>query len=420
MLKLLIKNKKSMSKKPIIIERLLSFRTMKIVRVGIIVACLIVLGFSFKIVHAVDCSTISDCTAQEQALEQQNSQNASSLSQLQLTAGSYQNAVNELQTEIANLEQEISINSATQASLQQQITQAQAQIVQDKQILSSDIKAMYVNGQMTTVEELATSQNLSDFVNAETYRNAVSDKIQETLDTITNLENKLQAQQSQVTAALSAQKIQQNELSGDETQQSNLLAYNQQQQVQFNQQIQSNQAGITQLQARIAALNMPKGSDITAGGVCGGGYPTSTTSTISGVRWGCDYSQDNTVDNWGMDNRECVSYTAFMVHEEYLSGEVSQDMPNWGGVGDAYQWITDAESAGVPVDQTPKVGDIAIRPASGEAGDVGHAMYVSGIGTLNGQPAIYVQQYNANLNGQYSSGLRASAGLYFLHFSEWQ
>jgi surface antigen len=120
-----------------------------------------------------------------------------------------------------------------------------------------------------------------------------------------------------------------------------------------------------------------------------------------------------------MDNRECVSYAAFMVHEEYVSGQVSQDMPYWGGVGDAYEWITDAESAGVPVNQTPKAGDIAIRPASGNPGDVGHAMYVVSVGTLNGQPAIYVQQYNADLRGDYSEGWRTSAGLYFLHFSEW-
>ena len=279
---------------------------------------------------------------------------------------------------------------------------------------------MYVNGQMTTVEELATSQNLSAFVNAETYRNAVSNKIQDTLNTIAQLENQLQAHQAQVAAALAAQKVQQNELSSAEAQDSNLLAYNQRQQNQFNQQILSNQAEIVQLQAKIAELNMPSGSDITAEGTCGGGYPTTTQSTIiPGTYWGCNHPKDNTADNWGMDNRECVSYAAFMVHEEYLSGQVSHDMPNWGGVGDAYEWKTDAESAGVPVDQSPKVGDIAIRLASGVSGDVGHAMYVAGVGTLNGQPAIYVQQYNADLKGDYSEGWRTSAGLYFLHFSEW-
>ena len=409
-----------MLNKHAIIKRLLTLNSTKIIRVGIVVACLVLTGISIKVVHAVDCSTISSCSSQEQALQQQNSQNESNLSQLQITAGSYQNAVNQLQSEITNLEQQINENYATQASLQQQIARTQAEIVQDKQILSLDIKAMYVDGQMTTVEELATSQNLSDFVNAETYRNAVSNKIQDTLNTITQLENQLQARQDQVVATIATQKSQQNELSSDEAQDSNLLAYNQQQQDQFNQQIQSNQAEIVQLQAKIAELNMPSGSDITAEGTCGGGYPTSTPSTIiPGTEWGCDHPKDNTSDNWGMDNRECVSYAAFMVHEEYLSGQVSQDMPYWGGIGMAYQWKQDAIDAGIPVDQIPEVGDIAIRLASGIPGDVGHAMYVAGVGTLNGQPAIYVQQYNADYRGDYSEGWRTSAGLYFLHFSEW-
>ena len=93
-----------MLKKHTIFKRLLMLQTSKITRVGIVAVCLVLVGFSIKIVHAVDCSTISDCSAQEQALQQQNSQNESNLSQLQITAGSYQNAVNQLQSEIANLE----------------------------------------------------------------------------------------------------------------------------------------------------------------------------------------------------------------------------------------------------------------------------------------------------------------------------
>lgn len=416
MLKVFRKNKKSMSKKTASINRFAMFGSMKATRLLILVGLLLLLILTPKITHAIQCSTVSDCTNQEQSLQQQNSQNSQSLSQLQITAGSYQNAIANLQTEITGLEQQIAINTATQASLQQQIASGQTQIAQDKQILSADIKAMYVNGQLTTVEELATSKNLSDFVNAETYRNAVSNKIQDTLNSITQLENQLIASQNQVEAALSAQSTQQANLASAESQQSNLLNLNQQQQDQYNQQIQNNQSTISQLQARIAQLNAPAGSHLLDEGVCGGGYPTSTVSTISGAHWGCNFPQDNTVDNWGMDNRECVSYTAFMVHEEFVEGKIAHDMPNWYGVGDAYQWIDDARSAGVPVDQTPQVGDIAIRPASGIQGDVGHAMYVS---SVNGDGTITVWQYNESYNGEFSIESRPISGLYFLHFSEW-
>ena len=81
-----------MLRKHTIIKRLLTLQTTKIAQVGIVVVCLVLIGFSIKIVHAVDSSTINSCSAQEQALQQQNSQNQSNLGQLQITAGSYQNA----------------------------------------------------------------------------------------------------------------------------------------------------------------------------------------------------------------------------------------------------------------------------------------------------------------------------------------
>jgi surface antigen len=136
-----------------------------------------------------------------------------------------------------------------------------------------------------------------------------------------------------------------------------------------------------------------------------------------GYYWGCNQSQDNTIDNWGMLNRECVSYTAFRMHQAYLAGEIRHDMPNWGGVGNAYQWIQDAQNAGIPVDQTPQAGDIAIRPRNPNIyGDVGHAMYVESV--VDGG-TIIVSQYNSDYHGTYSMVSRSSAGLYFLHFSQW-
>ena len=290
-----------------------------------------------------------------------------------------------------------------------QQTQAQAQLDQAKKTLGEDIKAMYLEGQTSTLEILASSNNISEFVNKETYRTDVQNKVKTSVDQIGTLKAQL--------AILHTSLVnQQNQLSATESEQNRLLSLNEGQQNQFDSQIASNKSAINQLRAQIVALNTPVGSNFTYSGSCGGGYPSNAGPGLWGGTWGCNYGEDNTIDNWGMFNRECVSYTAWMVHEEYVSGEIAHDMPNWGGVGNAYQWIDDAENAGIPVDQTPQPGDIAIRPASGLYGDVGHAMYVSAVS--GGQ--IYVQQYNADLRGNYSEGWRSSAGLYFLHFAQWQ
>jgi surface antigen len=219
-------------------------------------------------------------------------------------------------------------------------------------------------------------------------------------------------------------------LAGSEQQQTSLLSYNQSQQAQYNQQISASNSNITQLRAELIALNSSSGSTLISGATCGGGYPQSTPSGTDpyGPNWGCDEPQDNTTDNWGMDNRECVSYTAFMVHEEYLGGEVAHDMPTWGrdSEGNAYQWITDAESAGIPVNFTPQPGDIAIRNIDPNIpGDVGHAMYVV---SVQSPTSITVEEYNENYNGTFDerSGVNPEdygsqgAQLYFIHFQEWQ
>ncbi len=114
----------------------------------------------------------------------------------------------------------------------------------------------------------------------------------------------------------------------------------------------------------------------------------------------------------GCTNRECVSYTAFKVHQDFLAGRDSHDMPYWGGFGDAKMWDENAQRAGIPVDSSPTPGSIAIS----NNGNWGHAMYVEQVGTVNGEQAIYVSQYNTDYQGRYSEGWRYTTGLVFLHF----
>lgn len=349
---------------------------------------------------AADCASVADCQQQINSLSDQNAQDRANLNTLEAQAGSYQAAIAAINAQITGLQQQIVANEAQQV-------QAQAELDKEKQVLGENIKTMYLEGDISTLEVLASSNDLSSFVNKETYRTSVQNNIKSTLDKVTALKEQLIQLHNTLTS-------QQAQLAAAQAEQSRLLALNEDQQNQFDAQIASNQSAITQLRAKIVALNTPVGSNFTFTGSCGGGYPADATGPYG--HWGCNYPKDNTADVWGMYNRECVSYTAFMVHQEYIDGQIAHDMPNWGGVGNAYQWIDDARNAGIPVDQNPQPGDIAIRPASGISGDVGHAMYVGSVGS--GQ--IYVQQYNADLQGNYSYGWRSSAGLYFLHFSQWR
>ncbi|HET7638695.1 MAG TPA: CHAP domain-containing protein, partial [Ktedonobacteraceae bacterium] len=296
---------------------------------------------------------------QIRALQQLNAQNQDSLGQLQLQAASYQEVVNQLQTQIAQLQGLINDNLAKQADLQAKIDQNEQELARQRKVLGENIKTMYVDGQMTTIEMLATSKNLSDFVDKEEYHTAVENKIQDTLHKISDLQNQLKTQKIQVERLLADQQAQQAQLDANRAQQAKLLAYNQAQQADFNNQIKSNQSKIADLRRQQAILNSKNDIGSAVPGDPGhGGYPNAWNSA----------PQDSMVDPWGMYNRECVSYTAYRVHQDYLLGKNTYDMPYWGGVGNANQWDDNARAAGIPVDTTPKVGSIAVS----NAGTWGH------------------------------------------------
>ncbi|HVX58675.1 MAG TPA: CHAP domain-containing protein [Candidatus Saccharimonadales bacterium] len=376
---------------------------------GLSVALLVVAGVTQGFgVFAASCSTTSDCQQQINALAQQKADAQAASNKLAIQATSYQDAINKLDTKINTLQEAIVANQNKSDELKKEIAKAQTQLNHEKKTLGENIRQMYLQGDMSTLEVLASSNNLSTYVNRQEYRDAVQQQVKDTLDKITKLKLELQQRQESLDGAIKAQQAQRAELSSAQSEQASLLSYTEGQKAAYDSQIASSQKQINQLNQRIIALNTPVGSSVSYGGACGGGYPGSASGPYG--NWGCNYAQDNTIDNWGMYNRECVSYTAW---KEAATGHY---VPY--GLGNAGDWIYNVPSSWVS--QSPQAGDVAIRPAdpslvffNGER-DVGHAMYVE---SVNGNGTINISQYNASLNGTYSyvAG-RSTSGLYFIHF----
>lgn len=328
------------------------------------------------------------------ALNQQNNAARGVLNGLQAQAGSYQEAISQLQAQIDAMTAALNANLAKQAGLQQQITDNQTKIDQNRAYLKESIKTMYVDGQLSAVEALATSRNLSDYVDKEEYRTSVQNKIDSMVKEITAQQEQLKKQKAELDVLVSTQKQQNDQLASARSQQQQLLSYNQGQQDAYNGQIASNNSQISELRRQQIAANSRFIGGAGTGAACGGGYP---------ARW-CEIAQDSVIDSWGMYNRECVSYTAFRVA---ASGRY---MPYWGGIGNANQWDDNARAAGIPVDTNPQAGDVAIS----NRGFYGHAMYVE---SVNGDGTINISQYNAALDGRYSTRSHMDpSGLYFIHF----
>lgn len=126
--------------------------------------------------------------------------------------------------------------------------------------------------------------------------------------------------------------------------------------------------------------------------------------------------QDSIVDLWGMDNRECVSYTAWKVATTY------HNMPDWHNQGaDAAWWPYLAKRSGILNGSIPRAKSVAIAmPGIALGGDLtgltvdehGHAMWVE---KVNNDGTILVSQYNA-VPGKWSTATIPSDNLIYIYF----
>lgn len=342
-------------------------------------------------------------------LQNQNAVVQSNVDSLQNQAKSFQDAINILQGRVNAIQGAINASQQSIADLQTKIAKAQADLDYQKTVLASNVRAIYVGGSVSTIEQLASSKNMNVFVDQQTYHKAVEGKIQKTLTDIALLQNQLNTQKAQVQQTLKVQQEQNAQLASDQQKQQSMLGYNQSQQDTFNQQIKSNSSQIAALRAQQAILNAAGSGNIIppnsagAGGACdagqgqgNGGYP---------MPW-CNAYEDSVITSGGFPNRECTSFAYWY----FTSIEGKSLYVN----GDAKYWIYTANR---PVDQTPEDGAIAVKTS----GQWGHVMIVVAVpgekygGRVVPDGSIVTFEMNTYLDGKFYVKERTYSGYYFIH-----
>ncbi len=365
-------------------------RTRKVKKHIIIIGVAVLFALLTLVISSITFAA-SKYEAQINALKSKNAASKSKQQDLRASAGTITDTIASLQTEISALETQIRDSKAKDVKLQKEIAQAEADLAYQKKVLGENIKQMYVENEMSTLEMLATSKDLGDYVDKAQYRNSVQSKINETVATINQLKEKLDKQREEVQRLLADQEAMQARVAEQKAENDRLLALNEQEQGTLERDMKNRNAEITALQKKQAQENARYNvSKVVTGG--SGGYPWANVPYPS-----------SSPDPWGMYKRECVSYAAWRVAN---SGRY---MPYWGGRGNAKLWDDNARAAGIPVDTSPRVGDVAVS----NAGRYGHVMYVEAV---HGDGTITVSQYNASWDGRYSEVRRSVTGLVFIHF----
>lgn len=222
------------------------------VRQKLSVAALVaVMAFGLVISPLVTADRFDNQISQLQA---ENEHSHDEVNALEIYARDIQDAINKLQARINQLQANIQVNKRKSDDLKRQIIEAEAELEKQKSILGQNIRAMYLEGDISTLEMLATSKNLSEFVDKEQYRNSVKDKIKAQLDKVNALRLTLKTQRQKVEELIREDEKMRNEISKQKAEQDRLFAMNQAQQAEFNRKIAANNKKIEELRNAQAAL----------------------------------------------------------------------------------------------------------------------------------------------------------------------
>jgi peptidoglycan hydrolase CwlO-like protein/surface antigen len=345
------------------------------------------------------------------ALQSQINQYKAQAGVLQAKIGSLQDAIAGLEAQKNLIQTQINLNQTKLEQLQQQIKDTEQKIQDNKDALGSTIANMYVDDSISPLEMLASSKNIGDYVDKQSYRSSVSDQLQQTIAKINDLKTQLDKDKASVERVLAQQQAQRNSLAATQEQQQQLLNETQGQEAAYQSLISSAQQKVNDAAQRQAAYyqSLLRSSGGGGSGVVGSFQYTNWSGDM-GCSGGYSYcgAPDSMVDPWGLYNRECVSYVAWALQNRF-----GKYVGHFNGRGNAYEWPSSAPAySGAVRVYSPQPGDAVILPADSNFAPIGHAMIVESVsgGT------IHVSQYNMYGTHGYSTMDIQNSGIVLLRF----
>lgn len=140
-------------------------------------------------------------------LLEQRKKNQSESKKLGQQASSLKVSIDDLRDEISIIQSKIDENSAVRKILQSKIDEAQKKLNAQRTLLSASVRAMYMEGDISPLVMVASSNNLSDFMDKQEYRDRLRKEISSLMNEIEILRLQLQKQRSEVNKILEEQNI---------------------------------------------------------------------------------------------------------------------------------------------------------------------------------------------------------------------
>lgn len=302
---------------------------------------------------------------------------------------SLQEEINGIDTQKRVIQAQIDLSQVKVAKLQQDITDTEKRIKDNRTALGMTIADLYVDDSISPLEMLASSNNIGDYVDKQEYRMSVRDQLSTTIDTIKKLKADLEKQKVDVERTLADQTNAKNALAAKENERSIVLTKTQGQESAYrqlttdreSQKLKVQQQQQAAIEEAIAAASGGNGTAVVLPGTSGG-YPWNTSNCyVDANAYSHGGYDGNGTDGLGYGCRQCTSYVAWRAYKE-----TGYAPAHWG---DAIDFPSSARNARFTVSTQPRERSIGVITTGGRPG---HVVWVESVDT--GAGTMIISQYN--------------------------
>lgn len=368
-------------------------------------------GLSLDYLVSQRLAKATDYEQQIQKLKNANAYYQKEAYELRKKADSLAGEVEIINQEKAQIQTAINQISARIDTLNKEIARLEKEINQNREVLGEVLAKIYLSGNVSTIERLASSRDITDFIDeeaqAETMRQNITIKLQE----IKKQREQVSAKKDEQLKALDLQKKQMATQQKLEQEKQALLNQTRGDEAEYKRLTEANNSRIDQLRLEQKKANCAAiGGTWLDSGTCYQAPRAGSYNIPQGTPGGGGYPGhwafaplDAYVDPWGLYTRECVSYVAWKVHS------TGRFVPHFGGRGNANQWPGTTARHGIAQGSKPKAGAAAVSMV----GYYGHVMYVEAV---HSDGTITVSDYNLMWDGNYRIYRRSASGLIYIYF----
>lgn len=283
---------------------------------------------------------------QIRAIQQEIDQYQTKAQELKKQSNSLEKELAQLSTDTEVIQGQIDLSQAKYDKLQVQIVDTQKKIDTNRDALGLVVSDMYIEGNISPLEMLASSKNIGEYLDKSAYQASISENLTNMIAQIRESKKELDNQQKEVTRVLSDQKLAKSQLAkkvderktllektkGDESEYKTLVAKREEQKGELHRQQQA------AIESAMSRGNSGSFSPTIIGDSSKGGYPWEAGCWVNANAWSYGGANGNGTDPLGYGCRQCVSYTAHKV------GQRTGNYPRYWG--NANMWPASARSAG--------------------------------------------------------------------------